>query len=114
MSFFKKSKFKSQKTQGYDSKKEYKRSVELKHLEQQNIISDLKEQVVYVLLPKQEIKGYNGKIICGRREMKYIADFVYNRDNKEVVEDCKGYRTTEYKKKKNLMKKILGIEILET
>jgi hypothetical protein len=33
---------------------------------------------------------------------------------KTVVEDCKGYKTKEYLKKKKLMLKIHNIKILET
>lgn len=46
----------------------------------------------------------------------YIADFVYidTETGAEVVEDAKGYKTPEYRKKKKLMLKIHGITIKET
>lgn len=51
----------------------------------------------------------------GSHSRKYIADFVYTlRDGTEVVEDCKGFRTTVYKKNRRLMKQIYGIIIHET
>lgn len=110
----KKSKYHNTKVCGYDSRKEYERANVLKLLEQQGLISDLHEQVSFVLCPAQYVDGYMGKPVCARREMKYIADFVYIEDGVSVVEDCKGFRTDEYKKKKNLMKRIYGIEIRET
>ena len=110
----KRSKYGSTKTNGYDSKKEAKRADILKLMNKQGLISDLQEQVPFILLPKQEVKDFKGKTICGRREMKYIADFVYIEKNNTIVEDCKGMRTTEYLRKKRLMKKIHDIDIRET
>lgn len=88
------------------SKKESTRFYVLKMLLRTGEISDLRQQVRYVLLTS-EIKGKQG-------ELAYIADFVYVRDGAEVVEDCKGYRTEAYKRKKRLMQKIHNITILET
>lgn len=111
--FKKKSKYSSVKTNGYDSKKEARRASDLKLLERAGEISDLQEQVPFVLAPAYYVKGIK-KDVCVLREMKYIADFVYTDKGKTVVEDCKGFKTKEYKKKKRLMKSILGIDILET
>ena len=111
---FKRHKYGAVKTNGYDSLKESRRATVLKLLEKQGIISDLKEQVAFVLCPKQDGKDYNGKTICLRREMKYIADFVYVQDSKTIVEDAKGFKTAEYKRKKRLMKRLFNIDILET
>ena len=114
----KKSKYKSVKTEVdgiiFDSKKEAKRYKELRLLEKEGLVSNLKLQVPYLLCPAQLGADYNGKQITLRREMKYIADFVYKVDGVEVINDAKGYRTKEYKQKKNLMKKIYGIEIYES
>lgn len=110
----KKSKYHNTKVAGYDSKKEYERAKILKILEQQGLISDLKEQVPFVLCPAQYVDGYLGKPVCVRMAMKYIADFEYKEGGKVIVEDCKGYRTKEYIKKKNIMKKVYGIEIRES
>ena len=110
----KKSKYSNTKTNGYDSKKEYNRSVVLKMLEKKGLVSDLKEQVPFVIAPAYYVKNFKGKDTCVLRDVKYIADFVYTEKEKTIVEDCKGFRTAQYTKKKNLMKRILGIEILET
>ena len=109
-----KHKYGAVKTSGYDSKKEYKRAWELKLLQTGGYISDLNEQVRFELLPAQYVPDYKGKLICGRRAMVYIADFVYSQKGDVVVEDVKGYRTKEYKRKARLMLKIHGIKIKET
>lgn len=110
----KKSKYNSQKSGGYDSKKEHRRANELKMLLQYGTISELCEQVPYILAPAQYVESINGKMICVRRTFKYIADFVYIKDGKTIVEDSKGFKTKEYKHKKSLMLKLFGIEILES
>ena len=98
----------------FDSGREAKRYKTLKELQRLNIISDLRLQVPYELCPAQYVMGYYGKQICARGTMKYLADFVYIRDGVEVVNDSKGCVTDVYKQKRNLMKRIYNIEILET
>ena len=93
----------------FDSKREYQRYLQLLHLQEEGFISDLKRQVPFILLPKQT--DANKKSL---RELKYIADFTYKEGSREVVEDCKGYRTSEYKIKKKLMLWMHGITIRET
>ena len=88
----------------FDSKKEFIRWCELRILERSGIISDLKRQVKYELIPKQD----------GERVCTYIADFVYHQDGKLVVEDCKGFRTDSYKIKRKLMLWVHGIKVKET
>lgn len=88
------------------SKKESTRFYVLKMLLQTGEISDLRQQVRYVLLTS-EIKGRQG-------ELAYIADFVYVRNGVGVVEDTKGMKTQIYLRKKRLMQKLHGITILET
>lgn len=92
----------------FDSQGEYKRWRELKLLERAGVIKNLQRQVTYELLPKQE---YKGKTI---RSVKYIADFVYEQDGEEVIEDFKGVRTDLYLLKKKLMLWRYGIMIKET
>ena len=110
----KKHKYKAIKTNGYDSKRESKRADVLKLMLKQGLIENLEEQVPFILCPKQEGKDFRGKIICLRREMKYIADFVYFENGVRIIEDCKGFRTKEYLRKKLLMKKLYNIDIKET
>lgn len=81
----------------FDSAREAKRYTRLRDMEEAGVIQDLCLQVPFVLLPSFECDGVK------YRGMRYIADFVYYRDGKRVVEDCKGFKTPEYKIKKKLM-----------
>ena len=87
----------------FDSKKEAKIYSELKLLERAHEISNLQLQVPYVLIEKSKYG----------RQIKYVADFVYEENGKTVVADAKGMRTDVYKLKKRLMAEKYGIEILE-
>ena len=74
----------------FDSKKEACRYTELKILQESGVISGLRMQVPYELIPNQ--KDENGKVI--ERAVHYIADFVYcdALTGCWVVEDVKGYK----------------------
>jgi hypothetical protein len=118
--FKKKSKYGSVKVGGYDSRKEAKRAAELKLMQEQGIISELKEQVKYELIPKQvetiEVptkSGFKKKEVCLERACTYTADFVYQKDGQTIVEDVKGMRLEVYKIKKKLMLSVFGIKITE-
>lgn len=100
----------------FDSVREANRWNDLKLLEKAGEISDLKRQVKFVLIPKQYSKTEltkEGKPKVAERELSYIADFVYKKDDEVVVEDAKGFRTDEYILKRKLMLYIHGIEIRE-
>jgi hypothetical protein len=110
--------------QVYDSRKEARRSMELKLLQRAGEIKDLREQVKYVLIPAQyeTIERYSkdGKRLKDglklvERECSYVADFVYTdvKTGNTVVEDTKGVRTKEYIIKRKLMLYVLGIRIKE-
>ena len=94
----------------FHSRKEAARYSQLKLYEKGKLISDLRLQVKYELIPKLVINGKS------ERAISYVADFVYfDTVNKiEVVEDTKGMRTDIYKIKYRLMKLIHGIDIKET
>jgi hypothetical protein len=102
------SKYRAIKTNGYHSKKESERADELRLMQRAGLISELREQVVYEIAPSVVVKGRK------RPAMKYVADFVYAQDGKQVVEDVKGFRTTVYTMKAHLMMAVHGIAILET
>ena len=95
----------------WDSKREYKRYLELKEKEEKGEISNLQRQVIYQVMPK--LYDENGKF--KHHPIKYVADFVYtdNLTGKEIVEDAKGLRTEVYKIKKKLMYWQYKIEISE-
>lgn len=103
-----KHKYRAVRTNGYASKKEANRAVELRILERCHQITDLKEQVRFQLIAKQ------GK----ERAVAYVADFTYNEWTGSlwtpVVEDVKGFKTPMYKLKKRLMSALLGIEVRES
>lgn len=116
----KESKYHSNKTKVngimFDSKKEANYYSSLMLLVRTGEIHDLELQVPFLLAPAMyvECKYGNNKKYCVHREYKYIADFTYTtKEGEYVVVDVKGFRTAEYKKKKNLMKRIYGIEIKE-
>lgn len=91
----------------FDSKREANRYQELLLEERAGLISDLKRQVKYELVPKTI--GHGRTI----HAVNYIADFVYTRDGDTVVEDAKGVPTDVYKIKKKLMYWRYGIWISE-
>lgn len=90
--------------QVFDSQKEYIRWCNLRLLERAGKITDLKRQIPYELIPKQD----------GERACTYVADFVYYEDGNLVVEDCKGFRTEAYRIKRKLMLLVHNIKIKET
>lgn len=95
---------------GYASRKEYRRAMELQTMQRAGIISNLREQVRYELIPAQ--RDSYGKVI--ERPCAYIADFVYQDLNgNTVVEDTKGVRTEVYRIKRKLMLFRHGIIISE-
>ena len=92
----------------FDSTKEAKRYTKLRDMAEAGEIQGLCLQVPFELLPSFECAGVK------YRGTKYIADFVYYRDGKQVVEDCKGVKTAEYKLKKKLMAYINHVNIEES
>lgn len=98
------SKMGNQETKGFASKREYKRYLDLLLLQKIGQISHLRTQVVFELTPK----------VGKERESTYRADFVYQENGKEVVEDCKGFRTIHYILKRKFLRYRYGIEIRET
>lgn len=101
-------KYKNKRTGGHASKKEDKRAKELAIMARAGLISNLREQVPYLLISSQN--GLNR----AERPCRYIADFVYIQDGKEIVEDSKGMRTDTYIVKRKLMLMVHGISVLET
>ena len=103
----------------FDSKKEAKRYQELLLLEKAGEIQNLQRQVKYVLIPAQrepDIIGKRGGIKPGKlieKECSYYADFVYQENEKTIVEDTKGMRTKDYIIKRKLLLYVHGIRITE-
>lgn len=109
----------------FDSKHEADVYMELRIMQEQGLIHDLKLQEKYVLIPAQyetsnEVykKGAHkgepkkGKLI--EKEVSYLADFdYYTKEGDHVVADAKGFRTKEYILKRKMMLYIHGIRIME-
>jgi len=84
----------------FDSKAELQRFAELKILEKQGVIYNLSLQPKFML--QQAFFDNTGK---KRRALYYIADFMYtDKQGLCIVEDVKGYRTTDYKLKEKLFR----------
>ena len=105
----------------FDSQKEALRYKELDYLLSEGIITDLKRQVKYLLIPAQRepaTVGKRGGVKQGKlieHECSYIADFVYTvvESGETIVEDTKGMRTKDYVIKRKLMLFVYGIRIKE-
>lgn len=104
-------KYGAKKTGGHASQKEHGRAGQLQIMLAAGLISDLREQVRFVLIPSQKDKEGN----TVEKPCSYIADFVYtdNATGQTIVEDTKGYRTKEYIIKRKLMLSVHGIRIKE-
>lgn len=104
----------------FDSKKEMKHYIELSN---DKSVTDLQMQVKYLLIPAQrEPSTFNsrGREVLGKvieRKCEYIADFVYKKDGKTVVEDVKGYKRggaySVFTIKRKLMLEKYGIRVIE-
>ena len=117
-------KYHNVKSNGCDSRKEARRLAQLRLLEKSGVISNLRQQVKYVLIPTQ-YETYprfskNGKrlkdgVKCIEKECSYYADFVYTitETGENIVEDAKGVRTEAYKIKRKLMLAVHSIIIKE-
>ena len=92
----------------FDSKHEADRYDELRLLLKAGGIHDLKLQQTYKLVGSQRTP--TGAAV---RAVTYIADFVYTRDGKTIVEDAKGFKTKDYIIKKKLMLERFGIWVEE-
>ena len=110
----KKSKYRNRKvTIGgiiFDSVREANRWLQLKELQTKGKISDLRRQAVFVLAPSV--------ILDGRKKpaIRYLADFNYFENGKQVVEDVKSPATkglSTYRLKKHLLMSVHGLEISE-
>jgi hypothetical protein len=92
----------------FASKKEARRYLELKLLQQVGKIKKLELQKRFLLVDSMKLS--NGK---KERPIHYQADFCYWIEKDYIVEDVKGLKTSEYIIKRKLMKFFYGIEIKE-
>ena len=105
----------------YDSELEWSRFIFLSNRQKEGEISGLRRQVEYLLIPAQygteirHLKTTDKEVrVLLERPCSYIADFVYERNGKTIVEDCKGAKaiiTETAKIKKKLLLWVHGIEL---
>ena len=114
-----KNKYNARRVGSHASRKEHRRAAQLQMMQRAGLISNLREQVRYQLIPAQygtcgnDFKGHTTLVLL-ERPCSYIADFVYNDSRGNlIVEDTKGMRTKEYIIKRKLMLRVHGIRIKE-
>lgn len=107
----------------FDSKREMQRYIVLKDAENKGVISDLRMQVKFELIPAvketyiQHLKTKDKE--CTRTlqlPITYTCDFAYIKDNELVIEDVKISKSMlpkEYVLKKKMMFALKGIKIRE-
>ena len=113
----KRNKFNAQKVEmdgmTFDSKKEHKRYIELKSMQQRGEIRDLQHHTKFELAPKTKLEGEKR----AKPALRYFADFTYYIITGEyIVEDVKSAATRKlasYRTKKHLMSTVHGISITE-
>ena len=105
----------------FDSKRERDRYMVLKDAERRGVISELKCQPTFELIPAQyheEAKQLKTKVKmvkrCDQLAITYKGDFQYMKDGNLVVEDCKISKyliPKEYVLKEKMMFAVHGIKI---
>ena len=112
----------------FHSKKEADRWCVLRIAEKEGLISNLRRQVPYELIPAQYEEVYIDEVykrgpnkgkqkkkkVCVEQSVVYNADFVYEKDGETLVEDTKGQRLPDYIIKRKLMLYIHKIKVVET
>lgn len=94
----------------FDSKREYRRYLDLILMQRQGLIKNLQRQVKFELVPGVKFKGADR----AKPAIRYFADFTYQDANGNfVVEDAKGNRDDKYIMKKHMMLAFHGININE-
>lgn len=113
----KRNKFNAQKVEmdgmTFDSKKEHKRYIELKAMQQRGEIFGLEHHTKFELAPKTKLEGEK----MAKPALRYFADFTYHIITGEyIVEDVKSEATRKkdsYRTKKHLLMTVYGISIKE-
>lgn len=113
----KRNKFNAQKVDldgmTFDSKKEHRRYIELKAMQQRGEIFGLEHHTKFELAPKIKLEGEKR----AKPALRYFADFTYYISTGEyIVEDVKSAATRKlasYRTKKHLMKTVFNINVRE-
>lgn len=94
----------------YDSRKEARRHQELLWLEKAGRISNIRQQVRYVLAPSCHLWNEPK----AKPPLRYYADFVYEENGQEIIEDVKSPATRKeplFRAKLHLMKTQLNKDV---
>ncbi len=94
----------------FDSAKEGRRYTELLIMQRAKQISNLELQAPFILAPSVVLNGRK------KPALRYIADFVYDTSDGQVVEDVKSAATRKlpvYRLKSHMMKHLFNIDIVE-
>lgn len=91
----------------FDSRAEAQRYSHLMILQRAGHISNLRCQVPFVLARSVKFAG----AARAKPALRYVADFVYTENGKEVIEDVKGVETQVFNIKRQLMMTALGKEV---
>lgn len=91
----------------FDSKREAVRWRELQLLVRARKISCLSRQHVYELAPSVRIVGEKR----ARPALRYVADFRYLENGKEIIEDVKGFETPVWRVKVHVLKALHNIDV---
>lgn len=96
----------------FDSRKEARRWVELSRMQAAGEIYELRRQVTFELAPAARLSPDFKQ----KPAIRFIADFVYVRDGKMIVEDTKSVATRNlpvYRLKKHLLFTVHGLQVHE-
>lgn len=94
----------------FDSEREWSRFKILRTWERVGVITNLRRQVTFELVPGVKLHGETR----AKPAIRYVADYVYNNEfGEEVIEDAKGVQDKVYRLKKHLMKALLQKDIVE-
>lgn len=104
----------------FDSKGEYARWLFLKDAQQKGLITDLRRQVRFSLVPPMhytktvQLKTKEKHVErLWTQEVTYTADFVYDYNGSRIVEDFKGMPNDRWPIKKALMTFVHGVFVRE-
>lgn len=90
----------------FDSKAEMKRWLVLSDLLEKGEIKNLQRQIKYPLILPD-----GTPIKIGNRQSSYIADFVYDENGQQVIEDVKGFFTPAAKIKIAVFEAIYKVKV---
>lgn len=82
----------------FDSKSEANHYIKLKALQKAGVIKKLKRQVNFPF--EITIRNPNNLELVVVEKLTYRADFVYDKNGKTIVDEVKGYETSQWKKKR--------------